>query len=233
MDFVGHVPHRVGLVRALASGQRSLEHLTGYVEELTLVGGRGPRAWIRIRSERIPALAAATEAAGAWVCPTLAIARRLGRALPADEQEASRANRSAVVLALHRAGARLLVGSDAGIDVVDPGVSLHDELEEFVAAGIPPLEALRMATAGAAEFLGEVGEFGVIAPGARADLLLLDRDPLRDLGALEAPAGVMVRGRWFREPDPLPSSVRPREGLSPPGASPPARASAAGGAPTR
>lgn len=233
MDFVGHVPHRVGLERVLASGQRSLEHLSGYLEELTLVGGRGPRAWVRTRSERIPALAAATEAAGAWVCPTLTIAHRLGRALPADERDASRANRGAMVRALHRAGAGLLVGSDAGIEVVDPGASLHDELEEFVAAGIPPLEALRMATAGAAEFLGQVGEFGVIAPGARADLLLLDRDPLEDLGALEAPAGVMVRGRWFREPDPLPNRVRPREGLNPPAASPPARASADGRAPTR
>jgi hypothetical protein len=91
------------------------------------VGGRcSPRAWVRIRSERIPALAAATEAAGAWVCPTLAIAHRLGRTLPGNERDASRANRGAVVRALQRAGAGLLVGSDAGIDVVDPGASLHD-----------------------------------------------------------------------------------------------------------
>jgi imidazolonepropionase-like amidohydrolase len=233
MDFVGHVPHRVGLERALTSGQRSLEHLSGYVEELTLMGGRGPRAWVRIRSERIPALAVTTERSGAWVCPTLAILHRLGRALTAEEREASRANRGAVVRALHEADVGLLLGSDAGIDVVDPGASLLEEIEEFVAAGISSLEVLRMATAGAAEFLGQAGEFGVIAPGARADLLLLDGDPVEDLGALEAPAGVMVGGRWFREPDPLPSRVLPREDLRPPGASPPARASADGGASTR
>ena len=232
MLFAGHVPHRVGLERALAADQRSLEHLSGYVEELTLVGGRGPAAWVRIRSERIPALAATTRATGAWVCPTLAIVHRLSRALPAEERAASRSNRAAMVRALHAAGVGLLVGSDAGIDVVDPGASLLEELQEFVAAGIPPVDALRMATAGAAAFLGQEGEFGVVAPGARADLLLLDGDPVADLGALEAPAGVMVRGRWFREPESRSDPAGPAGGLTPRGAAPPARASAGATAPS-
>lgn len=117
--------------------------------------------------------------------------------------------------------------------MVDPGASLLDELEEFVAAGIAPIDALRMATAGAAEFLGESGEFGVVAAGARADLLLLDGDPSESLVALEAPAGVMVRGRWFLEPEAIPSRARPGKDLTPPGVAPPARASAGAAAPSR
>jgi imidazolonepropionase-like amidohydrolase len=213
MDLVGHVPHRVGLEHALGSGQRSVEHLTGFVEELSLDGGRGPEAWVRIRPDGIAALTTAAHEAGTWVCPTLAIVARMGRRLPPADRESFLANRRMVVLALHAEGVGLLIGSDAGIDVVDPGSSLLDEIEEFVAAGIPPIDALRIATAGAAEFLGQGEEFGVVVAGARADLLLLDGDPARDIAALEAPAGVMVRGRWFLEPgatggEPHPPSSR-------------------------
>ncbi|HEU4464258.1 MAG TPA: amidohydrolase family protein, partial [Gemmatimonadota bacterium] len=232
MDFVGHVPHRVGLSHALATGQRSLEHLSGFGEELSQTGGRGPGGWVRIRPQEIPALAAEARDAGVWVCPTLAIFSRLARNLPPSDREASRSNRRQVVRALHEEGVGLLIGSDAGIDVVDPGASLLDEIGEFAAAGIPRNDALRMATAGAAEFLGAEGEFGVVAAGARADLLLLDGDPADDLSALAAPAGVMVRGRWFLEPAPR-REVGPREELSPPEAAPPARASADAGAPSR
>lgn len=232
MDFVGHVPSRVGLERALAAGQRSIEHLTGFVEELSLVGGRGPDAWVRIRTERIPAVVAATREAGAWVCPTLAIVRRFGEHQSPPDRDASLRNRRQVVAALHAAGVGLLVGSDAGIGVVEPGASLLDELEEFVAAGIARPEALRIATAGAAEFLGQAGEFGVVAPGARADLLLLDGDPTAHLAALDAPAGIMVGGRWHREPAVVSRRGRPREGVTPPAVAIPARASAGAGAPT-
>lgn len=233
MDFVGHVPHRVGLARALAAGQRSLEHLSGFVEELSVTGGRGTGAWVRIRTEEIGELAAAARAAGTSVCPTLSILSRFARDLPPAEREAIRSNRRRVVRALHDTGVELLVGSDAGIGVVDPGASLIDELEEFAAAGIPRAEALRMATAGAARFLGAEGEFGVVTAGARADLLLLDGDPGEDLAALAAPAGVMARGRWFLEPAPRGEQAAPREELSPPAGAPPVRASADAAAPSR
>ena len=78
----------------------------------------------------------------------------------------------------------------------------------------------------------EQAEFGVVAAGARADLLLLDGDPGGDLSTLLAPAGVMARGRWFLEPSPG-REAGPREELSPPGAAPPARASAGARAPSR
>lgn len=89
------------------------------------------------------------------------------------------------------------MGTDSGIDVVPAGSALVDELTEFVAAGVPPVEALRLATRGAAEFLRESDQWGQVAPGYRADLLLLDQDPVRDLETLRRPAGLVLQGLWI------------------------------------
>jgi imidazolonepropionase-like amidohydrolase len=105
--------------------------------------------------------------------------------------------RLAVVRALHDAGARLLTGTDAPQPFVYAGFSLHREFEFYREAGLEPGEILRAASAEAARFLGRETEFGVIAPGARADLLLLDGDPEEDLALLRTPAGVMAAGRWY------------------------------------
>ena len=76
---------------------------------------------------------------------------------------------------------------------------MHDELTLLVAAGLTPDEVLCTATANPADFLGRSGEFGTITAGARADLLLLNADPLRDVANAAQRAGVMVRGRWLAE----------------------------------
>ena len=103
----------------------------------------------------------------------------------------------ALIPALHRAGVRLLAGTDAPIATIIPGFALAEEIETLHRSGLSGYEALRAATSGPAEFLGRRGEFGVIAPGASADLVLLDADPLADLAALERPRGVMLRGSWL------------------------------------
>jgi hypothetical protein len=108
---------------------------------------------------------------------------------------------SKVTGALGRAGVSLMAGTDAPIPGVLPGFSLHEELRLLVAAGLSPQEALRAATANPAAFLGRASEFGRVAVGARADLLLLDADPLRDVAHAARPRGVMVRGRWLDEND--------------------------------
>lgn len=104
--------------------------------------------------------------------------------------------RGKIVAALAAAGAPLLVGTDAGNPFVIPGESMHDELELLVAAGAPRARVLHAATAGAAAHLGLRGRAGVVAPGARADLLLVDADPLAGPLPL-VPAGVVLRGRWL------------------------------------
>jgi imidazolonepropionase-like amidohydrolase len=67
----------------------------------------------------------------------------------------------------------------------------------FVSAGMSPYEALRAGTADAARFLGRGSDFGLVAEGRRADLLLLEANPLDDIRNTSKIAGVMVAGRWL------------------------------------
>jgi imidazolonepropionase-like amidohydrolase len=102
-----------------------------------------------------------------------------------------------LVTALAASGTPILAGTDASIGAVIPGFSLHEELRLLVDAGLSPYAALRAATTNPAACFGKAGQFGVVRPGARADLLLLDRDPLVDIAALAHPRGIVVRGRWL------------------------------------
>lgn len=106
-----------------------------------------------------------------------------------------------LVRAFQAEGVRLLVGTDAMNTGVVPGFSTHDELAELVRAGLTPFEALRAATANAAEFFARDGQRGVIAMGQNADLLLLDANPLEDIANSRRIAGVMLRGQWISRGD--------------------------------
>lgn len=100
--------------------------------------------------------------------------------------------------ALHREGVLLVAGSDAmGRILIPPGSSLHRELQLLTRSGLTAWEAVRTATVNPSIFLGRQREFGTIAVGMRADLLLVDGNPLEDLDRLKHPLGVMVRGRWL------------------------------------
>jgi len=100
--------------------------------------------------------------------------------------------------ALHQAGVPLMAGTDAmGFPLIAPGSSLHRELELLTESGLTPCEAMRAATVVPASFLGKEKEFGTITPGKRADLLLIDGNPLDDVTRLRQPIGVMTRGRWY------------------------------------
>jgi imidazolonepropionase-like amidohydrolase len=72
-------------------------------------------------------------------------------------------------------------------------------LENVVAAGMTPFELIRTGTADAAKFVHQESEFGVIAVGRRADLLLLDANPLADVKNVSKRVGVAANGRWFTE----------------------------------
>ena len=112
------------------------------------------------------------------------------------------APRAAVYLkatkALYDAGVPLVAGTDAGIFTNIPGSAMTRELELLVEAGLSPYEALQTATVNSAKVLG-FDKTGVIAPGYRANLVLLDGNPLSDVGAVENPSAVMIRGVWLDE----------------------------------
>jgi DNA-binding SARP family transcriptional activator len=82
---------------------------------------------------------------------------------------------------LYAAGVRFGFGTDTGVGNRVPGFYEHRELELLVAAGVSPVDALRMATIGSAEIIGQTGVLGEIAPGRRADLVVLKANPLQDI----------------------------------------------------
>jgi imidazolonepropionase-like amidohydrolase len=107
------------------------------------------------------------------------------------------AYRRQLVRALQKAGAPIVASSDSPQLFMVAGFALHREIQALAAAGLTPFQALSAATRTPAEWLGQQNEIGTIAVGRRADLVLLDADPLADVAAASRPAGVMLRGRWL------------------------------------
>ena len=106
-----------------------------------------------------------------------------------------------VLRAAHGKGVKVMAGTDAGGMWVMPGFSLHDELRDYVSAGLSPMEALMTATRAPVEFLGELDAAGTIEAGKRADLVLLDANPLKDINNTTRIRGVVVRGRYLDRND--------------------------------
>ncbi len=111
-------------------------------------------------------------------------------------------NALATIGRLDGAGVTLVAGTDSNAHPATPaqpphGEALHGELELMVAAGVAPADAIRAATSNAAEFFG-LADRGRIAPGLRADLLLVDGDPTADITATRAIRGVWIAGERVR-----------------------------------
>ena len=145
------------------------------------------------------------EVIDAWVRQTAQFARGNGsfwrtaleqvgmRESPADIV----ALRDRILQALHRAGARLVLGADSPQVFSVPGFSLAHEMRAMVEAGVPTYAVLEAATRNPAAFFGREAEFGTVEPGKRADLILVEGNPLQDIRNVHRQAGVMVRGRWL------------------------------------
>lgn len=135
--------------------------------------------------------------------PTLTMMQavtQLGR--PAEQAAAAYSHASRTVGALHAAGVPVVAGTDANAAPGSPapiahGKALHDELVLLVAAGLSPVEALRAATVLPAR-LFDLSDRGAVSAGLRADLLLVDGDPTRDITATAAVQGVWVAGTQVR-----------------------------------
>ncbi|MET0551951.1 MAG: amidohydrolase family protein [Vicinamibacteria bacterium] len=105
--------------------------------------------------------------------------------------------RRRLIRALRDGGAGLVLGADAPQVFNVPGFATLRELESMVAAGLTPYQALETGTRNPAIALGVPHSFGTVEEGRRADLLLLDADPLADIRNVWKRAGVVLAGRWF------------------------------------
>src|SRR5215469_10683155 len=100
-----------------------------------------------------------------------------------------------IVGAMQRAGVEIMAGTDTLNPYCFPGFSLHDELGLLVQAGLTPMQALQAATLNPARFLGREGDFGTIAESKIADLVLLDANPLDDIGNTRKISAVVFNGK--------------------------------------
>ncbi len=116
-----------------------------------------------------------------------------GRDIDAEMYQLAKSN----LLQAHESGVRLLAGTDAGDTYVFPGFSIHQEIEEYVAAGISPQDTLKIATIEAARFSKLDGNYGSIEVGKVADILLLRADPFTDIRNTQKIEGLFLGGRYF------------------------------------
>ena len=106
--------------------------------------------------------------------------------------------RRRILKALHDGGANIALGTDSPQVFSVPGFAMHHEMALYVEIGMTPYEVLEVGTRRPAEYFDATDEFGMVAVGRRADLLLLSENPLDDIGNVRKRAGVMINGRWMR-----------------------------------
>ena len=119
--------------------------------------------------------------------------RGMGGTTTADQMHTRTAQTLAVIGALHKAGVIIVPGSDTGL----VGYGLHRELELYVHAGMTPLEAIQSATIVSARAMNLDRDSGSIEAGKRADLILVEGDPLTNIADLRNISRVVANGRLF------------------------------------
>jgi imidazolonepropionase-like amidohydrolase len=224
---VGHVPKKVGLEQAFANGQATIEHLSGFIDNdagqyivpedelpkyAQMAANAGvylcptiavyqmyvPKEDLHLLEER-PEMAYISPGMK-FVWQYFSLPGAMGGVTYEGDYPA-RINEMFLHTSriLHEHGLKFLLGTDSDNPYLVPGSSLLDELDYLVEAGFSPYEALETGTRNAAEAMGKQDEFGTIEPGKRADLILLDDNPLEDASATRERSGVMLRGRWLPE----------------------------------
>lgn len=102
-----------------------------------------------------------------------------------------------VLTALHEGGANIAIGTDSPQIFSVPGFAMYHEMALYTEVGMTPYEVLEICTRRPAEYFDATDEFGTVAVGRRADLLLLSANPTDDISHIRNRVGVMVNGRWI------------------------------------
>ena len=132
-----------------------------------------------------------------FLCPTLAVFEvRAGDREATEAKVRSYRNMLDFVRRCHAAGVTLVVGSHSEVPKAARGWAYQREMELLVECGLTPLEVLSAATRRNAEFFRVAQRLGTIEPGKLADLVLVEGDPAKDIGAMRKVKRVMLDGRW-------------------------------------
>lgn len=225
LTFGGHVPAEVGVEYAIATGMSTIDHMDGFLQAAARPDGTYDDAKMRELARRaaragvyiVPTqflwenLYGARSADEALAYPEMRYVSEQqrnawrnqaagGPDLGPEQLEAFLQARRAMLGYLGAAGAALLMGTDSPQLFNVPGFALHREIHTMAEAGLSNWQILESGTANVGRYVAEELDspdvFGRVAPGHRADLVLLDANPLESLDNLTARAGVMVRGRW-------------------------------------
>ncbi len=225
--FAGHVPAEVGLIHALEMGQETIDHVDGYIEYLN--GDAGPLdeakladivrrtktagAWI------VPTMVLWETLIGYTDLNTLAAMPELKYAPPQQVEQWKTAhqnrlnqpnfdrkkaeliatNRMRILKSLHEGGVRILLGTDAPQQFSVPGFSIHREMAFMAKCGFTPYQIIQSGTKNVGDYFKSKDDFGTVEVGKRADLILVQGNPLKDVANIAKSAGVMVRGQWMPE----------------------------------
>ncbi|MDZ7805870.1 MAG: amidohydrolase family protein [Gracilimonas sp.] len=223
ISFGGHVPEDVGVIHAIESGQITIDHVDGYVRYLSQFEGDDKEEKladvVRLTKENnvwiVPTMALWETIIGAADYEAMkeydelkyipqavrqnyfnfAENPQTGYAIGNPTEQAE--FRTKILSEMNKAGVKILMGTDAPQLFSVPGISIHRELPHMQAAEMSNYEILESGTKSVGEYFADEDDFGTISNGQRADLILVNGNPLEDLTVIKDHSGVMVQGKWY------------------------------------
>ncbi|MGA3236684.1 MAG: amidohydrolase family protein [Bryobacteraceae bacterium] len=228
MSVTGHVPEGMTAIQAVEAGMDQINHFGPVYQEVRRAGEGRERviqffkdhhtvvdptmAWGELLGRPMNVDIASFEPGFAKAPYTLTSVIGTAGTPPTNAPQSGRLNdQFAVLHALYTAGIPIVAGTDKAV----PGHSVHRELELYVQAGLTPMEVIQLATSGAAKVMHMDEEVGTVEAGKRADLILVQGNPLEDFANLRKVMRVVTKGRMY-DPAELWKSVgfRPAVSLS-------------------
>jgi cytosine/adenosine deaminase-related metal-dependent hydrolase len=209
--FAGHVPLDVGLPRALQAKYWTIDHLDGYVEALARPGAPTSQSFginlvDHVDQSRIATLVGDTKAAGTWNVPTQILMENWYGPEDPEQMRTWAEMRYAAPgevdqwVAVKRKNLQAY-SAEQRQRYIALRRRLIRELATYVASGLTPYQALATGTRNVAAYAGTLDRTGTIETGKRADVVLLQANPLQDIANTTRIAGVMIGGRWLAKAD--------------------------------
>ncbi|MEP7345490.1 MAG: amidohydrolase family protein, partial [Gemmatimonadaceae bacterium] len=213
IPFEGHVPREITALEAMNAHQRSFEHLIGVSDTNTALIAELARTHVWQCPTVINSVGTAADftsdpgvpfwlrkSVDGWRKSAITRLEATDSVREASQERAKR--RLEQIRTMYAAKIPFLAGTDApaGYDLI-PGASIHRELQLFVRAGLTPLQALQTATLNPAIFFGKTADWGTVAPGKVADLVVLARNPLVDIANTRSTVAVVADGRYYSPRD--------------------------------